>query len=231
MTEPRPTAGSGQRRLGLIEDDADTAARLVEALPQAGWTLAWQASSVAAARDELVREVPEGLLVDLGLPDGHGTALIAEALRRRPDCQALVISVFGDERSVLDAIAAGACGYLVKGQGDADMVRHLGHLAEGGSPMSPAIARQLLTQLRGRLPAPVPAGPGEALTAREHEVLRHIARGYSYDETAAALGMSVNTVRHHVKQIYGKLAVNSRGAAVYVAQQRGWLDLAGPARS
>lgn len=218
------------RRLGLIEDDAATAARLVEALPAAGWTLAWQAGSVAAARAELAREVPDGLLVDLGLPDGHGAALIGEALRRRPDCQALVISVFGDERSVLDAIAQGASGYLVKGQGDGDIARHLSHLAEGGSPMSPAIARQLLTQLRDRLPQPVAPGPGEALTGREHEVLRHIARGYTYEETAAALGMSVNTVRHHVKQIYGKLAVRSRGAAVYVAQQRGWLDRPDPPR-
>lgn len=201
------------------------------ALAPGGWQLAWQAASVAEAQAALAREVPEVLLVDLGLPDGHGTALIAEALRRRMDCQVLVISVFGDERSVLQAISAGASGYLVKGQGDEDIARHLGHLTEGGSPMSPAIARHLLLQLRERMapPAAAPvAGPdtpdlGESLTAREQEVLRHIARGYTYDETATALGLSVNTVRHHVKQIYAKLAVRSRGAAVYVAQQRGWL--------
>jgi DNA-binding NarL/FixJ family response regulator len=222
LDESRPFP---QRCLGLVEDDVQTAARLAEGLHQAGWRLAWQAGTVAAARSALSRGVPDGLLVDLGLPDGHGTTLIAEALRLRPDCQILVISVFGDERSVLDAIAAGASGYLVKGQSDAELVRHLGQLADGGSPLSPAIARQVLAELRGRLPVPTAAGPGEALTAREHEVLRHIACGYTYDEAAALLGVSLNTVRHHVKQIYGKLAVSSRGAAVYEAQQRGWLDL------
>jgi DNA-binding NarL/FixJ family response regulator len=166
------------------------------------------------------------LLTDLGLPDGTGLQVIRYAAQRHPACEALVISMFGDEENVLASIQAGALGYIHKDSAPEDIAETILEMKQGGSPISPMIARRVLAQYRdAQPPAQQPAQRGEtpALSPREQEVLELIARGFSYAEIARLKAVSVHTVQTHVKNLYKKLAVRSRGEAVFEATQLGLL--------
>lgn len=203
----------------LVEDDAATAdwlANLLTTLP--GSQRPVICSTAQAALDWLQHNKPDIVLADLGLPDRPGTDVISAATTRYPECDVLVITVFGDEAHVLAALAAGASGYLVKDASLTNMEEHLAHLRTGGSPMTPRIARLLIRKYQGKhLPATAPHA--NDLSARETEVLTGIAKGFSYTEVATALAVSTNTVRTHIKRIYQKLSVNSRSEAVYEYNQ------------
>lgn len=165
-------------------------------------------------------------LVDLGLPDGSGIDVIRECTRLQPACEVMVITMFGDEANMMKAFGAGAKGYLLKDGTGEDLAAHIMNLRNGGSPMSPIIARRLLGQLGGTA---APAQPvretatGQPLSPKETEVLALVARGFSYSETANLLNISVHTVHSHVRNIYGKLSVSSKTEAVYEARQLGLL--------
>lgn len=176
----------------------------------------------AAARDTLARGAPDVLLIDLGLPDMSGVEIIRETAQRYPDTDIMVVSVFGDEAHVLASIAAGATGYILKDSLPEELVDIIKQLRAGGSPISPVIARQLLKKLRPPGNVSSPAGldhPG--LSARESEILSLIAKGFSFTEIAKLLEISPHTVTAYVKKIYQKLAVHSRGEAVYEAGRMG----------
>jgi DNA-binding NarL/FixJ family response regulator len=178
-------------------------------------------ADMASARQAMSRAAPDVLLTDLGLPDGSGIDLIRETARRWPGTDIMVITVFGDEDHVLASIEAGATGYILKDSLPQEFVHLIKQLRAGGSPISPVIARQLLKRLK---PAGVPAARPAAetpLSARETEVLGLIAKGFSFGEIAGLLGVSQHTVIAHVKKIYQKLAVHSRGEAVYEAGKMG----------
>lgn len=217
-------------RVVLIEDEVDVRQRLVRTIEAAeGLELAGAAGTVADGMRLLQLERPDVLLVDLGLPDGRGAALIRAALELRPDMQVMVITVFGDEAHVVEAIEAGASAYLLKDASAAHVGRAIGDMLDGGSPLSTSVARYLLRRFRD---SPPPADPPQrkatphapeapTLSVREAEVLQLIAKGLAYSEIAVTLNISVNTVGTHIKQIYRKLAVNSRGQAVFEAQSQG----------
>lgn len=210
--------------VGVVEDDPQVRDQLVRSLATSPrWRLAFAAGSLHEAEQALSAAggAPAVLLVDLGLPDGSGIALIATVRRRWPACECLVVSVFGDEDRVIRSLEAGASGYLLKGQGDEEIAEHLGYLLEGGSPMSPAIARHLLRRI-ARQPQPSEAG-AETPSPRELQVLQQLALGEPYEEVARQLGLSVNTVRFHVKALYAKLGVNSRQLAVNAGRRLGWI--------
>jgi DNA-binding NarL/FixJ family response regulator len=217
-------------RVLLVEDDGPTRqhlARAVEAHPKLA--LLGTAASLAEARALLDREAPDVLLTDLGLPDGSGIELIRELRRSAPAAVAMAITALGDERTVLSAIEAGASGYLLKDGSFAEIGEALMELAAGGSPISPGIARHLLRRLQragaaeGVAPASDPSAP--RLTEREHEILSLIAKGFSFPEIAGLLAISPHTVTTHVRHIYEKLEVSSRGSAVYEAVQLGLIRL------
>lgn len=219
-------------RVLIVEDDPAAQSRLVQAVEMhaPASTVAGCAASVAEALAWLARYQPDVLLCDLGLPDGSGIAVIRQARERYPACECMVVTVFGDDQHVLASIEAGAIGYLLKDETTDRIAASIGELRAGGSPMSPLIARQVVNRLRGE-----PAGPAEgagrdhaaqrsvALSARESEILDLISRGYTYAETARYVGLSVHTVQSHIKNIYGKLAVRSRGEAVFEAAKLGLL--------
>lgn len=214
-------------RVMIVEDDTVTRERFAHAISSDSRTTLAQA--VSGGREAIARlpaARPEVLLVDLGLPDVHGIEVIRHAERTLSDCDILVITVFGDERNVLESIEAGATGYVLKDCSDPDLVHHVLDLRAGGAPMSPGIARMVLKRLRARgEPRPQPGGKVEAvLTERETDVLRLIARGYMHSEVAGKLGISAHTVGSHVKNTYRKLAVNSAAAAVMRATQLRLLD-------
>jgi DNA-binding NarL/FixJ family response regulator len=209
----------------IVEDDPsffNRSCRMVASHPE--FELFAAVRDGASARDTLERGKPDVLLVDLGLPDMSGIEIIRETARRYPDTDIMVVTVFGDEEHVLASIEAGATGYLLKDSLPEEFTNLLKELRAGGSPISPIIARQVLNKLR--LPAGAPDGgafAGPTLSARESEILSIVAKGFSFAEIARLLGISPHTVTTYVKKIYQKLAVHSRGEAVYEASRMGLL--------
>lgn len=178
----------------------------------------------------LIKEVDADIyLVDLGLPDFSGLALLPEIVQHRPDANAMVISIFDDDAHIIAAIEAGAMGYLLKDSDSRNVGEALREVHTGGSPLSPLIAKKVLNLLRGktesREKAELPTSPRkELLTERETEVLCQLATGLAFREIADALSISSHTVAQHVRNIYKKLAVRSRGKAVYEATKLGILQ-------
>lgn len=158
------------------------------------------------------------LLCDLGLPDGDGADVVREARRLHPSLDAMVVTVFGDEPHVMRSLEAGATGYLLKDSLPEDFIATITLLRSGGSPIHPTIARRVLQRLSG-VADQTPDGPA-LLSDREREVLTLVSRGYRVPEIATALGISHHTVSSHIKKIYLKLEVSSRGEAVYEASRR-----------
>lgn len=158
---------------------------------------------------------------DLQLSDGSSIPLIRLAVERQ--MAILVLTVWDDDENVYQALAAGASGYLLKGDAASKVAESLTVLKDGGAPISPTIARRLLDDFRSRSAgggSPSSAGqPPDAndLTGREREIIELFAKGATYDEVAKMLAMSVNTVRHHVRGMYRKLHVCSKAEAVTVA--------------
>lgn len=212
--------------VAIVEDNDDTRAQLaasIAAHPEL--RLVGQYPTGRETIAGLAQAAPDVLLVDLGLPDISGLEVIRHAAARHPDCDVLVFTVFGDEEHVIAALEAGAGGFLLKGANSRDITIDIRELRNGGSPLSPIIARQVLKRLHPRAQG-TSEKPGEldsgedALTARETEILRTIARGFSYAETADLLGVSTQTVHTHLKRVYRKLAVHSKTEAVFEAEQR-----------
>lgn len=189
-------------------------------------------SEALSVLDQAQAAPPDVLLVDLNLPDGLGFEVIRYAARRCPSAEALVISMFGDEENVLAAIEAGALGYIHKDATPEDIAQTILDMKDGASPISPMIARRVLSQFRGRMPRAAAVGEvaderkvkeRPALSSREQEVLELIARGFSYAEIARIKKISVHTVQTHIKGLYSKLAVHSKNEAVYEATRIGLL--------
>ena len=211
--------------VALVEDDRATRERLaVSVRAQESLRLVAEYQTGAEALAGLASRAPDVLLVDLGLPDMSGLELIRFASARYPQCEILVISIFGDEANVLAALESGARGYLLKGSLQHDIAFDIREIRNGGSPLSPVIARQMLKRLRipKRGASAQTAETDETtLTAREGEILNAISRGFSYAETAQMLGVSVGTVHSFLKRIYRKLAVHSKTEAVFEANRLG----------
>jgi DNA-binding NarL/FixJ family response regulator len=224
-------AESANLTVMIVEDDHATRGRLCEAIAaQPNMTLGAACDRVAPALEWLDSHRPDVLLTDLGLPDGSGIDVIRHCAARYPACDILVITMFGDEKNVLASVEAGAAGYLLKDADHLDVGRAMRDLLAGGSPMSPVIARKVLNRARA-LESPATPAPSSGampfnvtLTARESEALNLIARGYTYDETAQMLKITLSTVQTYIRSIYGKLAVNSRAEAVLEAHKMGLLQ-------
>lgn len=182
------------------------------------------------------------LLTDLGLPDGSGLEVIRQALAFNPAIEPLVISMFGDEATVLASIEAGALGYIHKDAAPDNVAQTILDMRAGASPISPMIARRLLAKYQSAhqailvdspLKPPQATNSGLPLTAcppssgllslRELDVLALISRGFSYKEIATLKILSIHTVQSHIKNIYEKLSVHSKNEAVFEATRLGLL--------
>ncbi len=161
------------------------------------------------------------LLVDINLPQMSGIDLIRAVNPVQPQVNILVYTVHEDREIVLNAIRAGACGYLIKGSSSEELLAALREIAAGGAPMSPKIARKVLAELKApAAPAAQPDGD-EQLTLRESETLRALSEGYSYKEIAATFGVSPHTVHTHIKNIYRKLHAHGRREAISIGRESG----------
>lgn len=216
----------------IVEDEPEFRLRfkqIVESEPTL--ELVGVAANKREAQELIDHTTFDVMLIDLGLPDGNGTELIRQVSQKRPDVDIMVVTVFGDEQHVVSAIEAGATGYILKDSTAADVVSCIRLLRAGGSPVSPVVARSVLRAIRNRMGggAAAPTRPGgpmpenNPLSARETEILQLLAKGMSFNEIGEILGISPHTVTAHIKKIYRKLAVHSRGEAVYEATQMGLL--------
>ena len=206
----------------IIEDDPQFRAAFTNAvLGAADLRLAGVADDLPDAFRLLKQTVPDVLLVDIGLPSGSGIDLIRHANQYFPKCEVMVVTVFGDERHVLQCIEAGATGYLLKDSRSIDIVDQIRALRDGGSPISPVIARKLLGRF---MPKPCAFETAHCLSAQEHSVLEMSSKGYSYEEIAVLLGLSRHTIGTYVKRIYQKLHVHNKSEAIYEARKQGLLS-------
>nr|WP_246159047.1 response regulator transcription factor [Reyranella soli] len=219
-------------RILLLEDDdpvRDRLARIIDGWP--GGRLVASCATLGEAIRQITDETIDLLITDLNLPDGHGVQAIRLLRERQPEAQAMVISVLADDRTVIDAIEAGATGYLLKDSDPIDIVAAIGDLLAGHSPISSKIARTIVRRLGGREPpsgatAPPPAAAdAQLLTPREMDILWGIAKGFTYGELAERLQISKQTVPVHIRNIYRKLQANNRSEAVYEASRRGLIKL------
>ncbi len=217
----------------IVEDDDVCARRFERLLVECG--VARQqvdtASNLSDARHRLSSSSYGLALVDMYLPDGMGSTLIRDMARLQPAMQAVVASAFGTDDLVLDAIRAGAVGYLMKDADDDEIVWSLSCVGRGGAAINPGIARRLLVLAAELPPAarPAPAlppsdGPQIELSPREHEVLQLIAEGCTNKEVANRLDLSVHTIDFYAKRLYGKLSARTRTQAVGLARAGGLLD-------
>ena len=217
--------GRHTARIAIVEDDRAMREQLIELISSsAALDLAGIAATLQAGR-QLIDLQPDLFLVDLGLPDGSGLTIISEA-KAGSSAKVLVLTMFGDRDTVVSAVRSGADGYLLKDSSSSVILEGIAVTLQGGAPLSAAAAVFLLERLR-RDPAPKTAAVSRAddLTEREIALLKLFARGLSYKETARELDISPLTVGNYVKSIYRKLAVNSRGEAVYAAGNARKLDL------
>lgn len=236
-TRARRKMSDMKSRVLLVEDEENAferCAQIVREHPRL--ELAGTAMSFADALPQIEAhgESFDLLLTDLQLGDGDGADLIkiwsagGQAREKDNPRRCMVITVFGDVQSVVRAVEAGADGYLLKSGSDMEMVNSITTVLDGGAPISAAVAGHLLRRVRRTAPAQdkaKPVDPARQLSDREIEVLADLARGRSYKEVARKLDISPYTVGDHVKTIYRKLAVSSRGQAVYQAIKEGLIDL------
>ena len=207
-------------RVALIEDDPVIFDRLTSAIEACeDIEMTGSASNVKAGTLLVEAGDYDVLLCDLGLPDGSGIDLIRQSALLNTEADIIVVTMFADNRKVIECIKAGAKGYLLKDENLELCVDGIREIRRGGSPISPIIARQLLKRLQ-------PSDgdqEGSDLSERERHVLDLLARGYSYKEIASLLEISAATVGTYVKRLYRKLEVSSRAEAVFEASSRGML--------
>lgn len=209
-------------RTAIVEDDP-ASRKMIVSLLQADpdYIVVAELAEGKAAIAALARLALDIALVDIGLPDISGIDVIRSLKSLHPQCNVLVITTFGDEKTVTSALEAGADGYLLKGTALEELKRDIRALRDGGSPLSPMIARKLLNRLQTRAADERAESAAETtLTPREHEILDMIAKGFSYAETSKICGISPATVHSHLKSVYRKLEVHSKTEAVYEARRR-----------
>jgi DNA-binding NarL/FixJ family response regulator len=213
------------RRVVLVDDHglflAGVRAELGDAVEVVG-----EAGTVAAAIPLIKELQPEVVLLDVHLPDGSGEAIIDAVAPERPDVRFLALSVSDAAEDVIAIIRAGARGYVTKTISGTELADAVRRVADGDAVFSPRLAGFVLDAFAGMEgAAPAAVDPElDQLTAREREVLRHIARGYLYKEIALRLGISTKTVEAHVSAVLRKLQLSNRHELSRWAVQRGWLE-------
>ena len=154
---------------------------------------------------------PEVFLVDIGLPGMSGIDGIRRLKEAWPAVPAVVLTVYGDDKRIFDALWAGARGYLLKNTPPARLLESVTEIINGGAPMSPVVARRVVDVFQHVEP---PLDCSHSLTPHETRLLKLLVEGHNYQTAATELGVSVNTIRFHIRSIYSKLQVHSKAEAV-----------------
>ena len=199
-------------KIGLVEDNETvrkTLCELIDASPEYRCVCACATGKEALV--EIPRQQPEVVLMDLYLPGESGITCIARLKERLPGVQFIVLTVYKDPELIFQALKAGACGYLLKRSTAEDILRAIAEVRSGGAPMTSEIARLVVQSFR---PSPANASEESGLSRRELEILNLLSQGLSNKELGARLGISAETVRTHLNNVYQKLHVHGRTEAV-----------------
>jgi DNA-binding NarL/FixJ family response regulator len=218
MRAERP---AGPIKVAVVEDREgfrEGLERLLRRTP--GFELTGAFASMEEALPALAQAPPDVLLSDIGLPGLSGIEGVRELKRRSAGLQVLMLTVYEDDAHVFEAVCAGASGYLLKDAEPERIREAVREVHGGGAPMTPRIARKVLTLFRDVAP---PRDESARLSPRELELLKALAEGHSYKTAADALGIAMDTVRTHIRSAYEKLHAHSKSEAVSKAFKSGLL--------
>jgi DNA-binding NarL/FixJ family response regulator len=201
-----------QIRTAIVEDDRATREGLrllIDGTP--GYRCIGSYRNVEQALQELNSEPPNVLLLDIHLPGMLGSEGVRVLKVKYPSLQILMLTIYAEQDLVFESICNGACGYLLKKTAPAKLLEAIREAHEGGAPMSPEIARKVVTLFQKTGPPPK---IDEQLTPQEIRLLKLLSEGHSYQSAGELMHISINTIRNHVRSIYEKLHVHSKSEAV-----------------
>ena len=207
-------------RVGIVEDNTGVRRTLQALLDDTpGFKCVCACGSGEEALKISPKDPPDVVLMDLHLPNLSGIETTERLKQVLPALSIIMITVYADTESVFKALRAGACGYLLKRSSPEEILAALTDVSKGGAPMTSEIARKVVAAFQGPAAAKTEE---EGLSRREREILESLCQGYSNQDIASRLSLSVETVRWHLKKIYEKLHVNSRTEAMakFMAQPR-----------
>jgi DNA-binding NarL/FixJ family response regulator len=212
LTSCHMTETAAALKVGIIEDQPKIREGLRALIDGTdGYRCVGSFGSMEEALAKVDYELPDVLLVDIGLPGMSGIEGTRRLKHRHPTVAVLMLTVYDDDRRIFDAMCAGACGYLLKKTPPARLLESLKEVVGGGAPMSPEVARRVVALFREIRP---PEHADYQLTAHEIRILALLVEGHNYKTAADELGVSINTIRFHMRSIYEKLQVHSKSEAV-----------------
>ncbi len=200
----------------IIEDDTlilNSLRQVLDAADGFRVTGAYLSAEMALEQLDIIR--PDVLLLDIDLPGMSGIEALPHLKKIQPELNIVILTVHDESQVVFSALRMGAVGYLIKGSNSKFLINGIREVYEGGAPMSPSIARQVIASF-------IPSQQS-SLSERELEVLQKLSNGTNNKQIAEDLFVSPNTVKAHIKNIYKKLHVNSRAEAVSKAMKKGWI--------
>lgn len=213
-TAPQPTT----IRVAIIEDRREIRDGLAMLIGgTAGYSCTGSYRSMEEALGRIGADLPDVVLSDIGLPGMSGIEGMRVLKERYPDLVLLMLTVYDDDERIFEALCAGACGYLLKKTPPLKLLESLKEAFQGGSPMSPEVARRVIALFRDIRP---PERADYELTPHETRLLKLLVEGHNYKTAAVELGVSVNTVSFHMRRIYEKLQVHSKSEAVAIALRK-----------
>jgi DNA-binding NarL/FixJ family response regulator len=206
-------------KVGIIEDQQvlrEGLAFLVDSTE--GFRCTGSFGSVEQALRRISDDLPQVVLIDIGLPGMSGIEGIRILKKQWPELLLITLTVYEDDQKIFDALCAGASGYLLKRTPPARLVESLKEVVNGGAPMSPEVALRVISLFKNIRP---PTRADYQLTPHELRLLKLLVEGHSYKTAAAELGSSINTIGTHMQSIYRKLQVHSKSEAVVKALRSG----------
>ncbi|MBX9450189.1 MAG: response regulator transcription factor [Taibaiella sp.] len=203
-------------RIAIIEDNTNIREGFAAVIQATGrYEVVQQYGNCEDAIRNLERDRPDLVLMDIDLPGMSGIEGTSRIRKLCPECVVLIITVLEDSEKVFQSLCAGAGGYIVKNSNVSELIRGIDEALAGGAPMSLHIASMVVRSFKLASDSP--------LTERETQVLQGIARGKTYTKIAAELFINKETVRSHIRNIYQKLAVNSKSEALRIAGNNRWI--------
>jgi DNA-binding NarL/FixJ family response regulator len=199
-------------KVAIVEDDAgvrESITVLINGTP--GFKCISAFPNAETALKQLPLNWPDVVLMDINLPEISGIECVAKLKAIKPALQVIMLTVYMDNEKIFKSLMAGASGYLIKQTAPVQVLDAITEVHRGGSPMSSQIARKVVQYVQQQ---GTTSEETANLSKREYEILSHLAKGYQYKEIADMLGISVLTVRNHLRNIYEKLHVRSRTEAV-----------------
>jgi len=216
------TDESGTIRAAIIEDEREIREGLALLIGETeGFICSGSFRSMEEALQGIAIDLPDVALVDIGLPGMSGIEGIRLLKQRHPQLSLLMLTVYDDDDRIFEALCAGASGYLLKKTPPSRLIDSLREAVEGGSPMSPEIARRVVEVFRR---VHIPKKADYDLTPHETRILNLLVEGHNYKTAGTELKVSVNTIAFHIKRIYEKLQVHSKSEAVAKALRDGLID-------